>query len=57
MMKKNPSDGLTEAHCSRQMDRYKNGLSPNSFVFTRGMTKVRLSDAERNFLVGVYACV
>ena len=29
-------------------------LSPNVFVFTRGVTKVRVSDADRNCLAGVY---
>ena len=32
-------------------------FSPNNSVFTRGMTKVRVSDAEHNFLVGVYGCI
>ena len=30
---------------------------PNSFVFIRGMTNVRVSDAEHNFLVEVYGCI
>ena len=34
----------------------KNDLSPNSFVFTRGMTMVRVWDAERNSLVRVSGC-
>ena len=34
----------------------ENDLSPSKFVFTRGMTKVRVSEAERNSLVGVYDC-
>ena len=57
MLTKNQSDRLTEADCCRQMGWYKNDLSPNSFVFTRGMTKVRVSDAEHNFLVGVSGCI
>ena len=32
-----------------------NGLSPNVFVFTLGVTKVRVSDADRNCLAGVYS--
>ena len=35
----------------------ENDLLPNSFVFTLGMTKVRVSDAEHNFLVEVYGCI
>ena len=31
----------------------KKNLSPNVFVFTRGVTKVRVSDADRNCLAGV----
>ena len=36
--------GVSEAACSRQT---------NSFVFTRGMTKVQALDADHNCLVGV----
>ena len=32
---------------------YDNDLSPNVFVFTRGVTNVRVSDADRNCLAGV----
>ena len=49
MMKKNHSSGMLEAGCSKQMC-----LSLTSFVFTRGVAKVRVSDAVRNFLAGVY---
>ena len=47
------------AECSRQIvpDRWasirKKDLSPNVFVFTRGVTKVCVSDADRNCLAGV----
>ena len=34
----------------------KRDLLPENFVFTRGETKVRMSDAERNFLIEVYGC-
>ena len=36
--------GVFEANCSKKTDR--NALSPNVVVFTRGVTKVRVSDAE-----------
>ena len=45
--------------CLRQIvpDRWasikKKDLSPNVFVFTRGVTKVRVSDADCNCLAGV----
>ena len=35
----------------------ENDLLHNSFVFTRGVTKVWVSGAECNFLVGVYGCI
>ena len=39
---------MFEANCSRQMGQHKKkDLSPNVFVFTRGVTKVRVSDAYR----------
>ena len=46
------------AECLRQIvpDRWasiEKDLSPNIFVFTRGVTKVRVSDADRNCLAGV----
>ena len=45
---------MFEANCSRQMGQHKQkDLSPNVFVFTRGVTKVRVSDADRNCLAGV----
>ena len=31
---------------------YENDLSPNVLMFTRGVTKVRVSDADRNCLAG-----
>ena len=40
---------MFEANCSKQMgQRKKKDLSPNVFVSTRGVTKVCVSDAERN---------
>ena len=45
---------MFDANCSRQMGQHKKkDLSPNVFVFTRGVTKVRVSDADRNCLAGV----
>ena len=45
---------MFEANCSRQMGQHKkNYLSPNVFVFTQGVTKVNVSDADRNCLAGV----
>ena len=41
-------------HCPNRRASVRNDLSPNAFVFTRGMTKVRMSDADRNCPVGVY---
>ena len=46
------------AECLRQIvpDRWasiRKDLSPNVFVFTRGVTKVHVSDADRNCLAGV----
>ena len=46
------------AECLRQIvpDRWasvKNVLSLNVFVFTQGVTKVRVSDADRNYFIGV----
>ena len=46
------------AECLRQIvpDRWasiRKDLSPNVFVFTQEVTKVRVSDADRNCLAGV----
>ena len=39
---------MFEANCSRQVGQHKKkNLSPNVFVFTRVVTKVRVSDADR----------
>ena len=43
---------MFEANCSTQMGQLKKDISPNVFVFTRGVTKVRVSDADRNCFAG-----
>ena len=45
---------MFEANCSRQMGQHKKKIFHQMFfVFTRGVTKVRVSDADRNCLAGV----
>ena len=45
---------MFEANCSRQIGQHKKKIFHQMFfVFTRGVTKVRVSDADRNCLAGV----
>ena len=41
-------------HCPNRRASVRNDLSPNAFVFARGMKKDRMSDADLNCPVGVY---
>ena len=55
---KEESGGVTEAVLFQTDGPVsENGLSPNSFVFTLGVTKARVLNAECNFLVGLYCCI
>ena len=46
---------MFEPNCSKQMGQRKKKIfyQFNVFAFTRGVTKVRVSDADRNCLAGV----
>ena len=46
---------MFKANCSKQMagPTQENDLSPNVFMFTRRVTKVPVSNADRYCLVGV----
>ena len=46
---------MFEANCSKQMGQCKTTIfHKNVLVFTRGVTKVRVSDVDRNCLSGIY---
>ena len=58
MMKKNQSDGLTEADCSRQMGQYKRPIFRRMVLYLHEeWRRYRLPDAECNFLVEVFGYI
>ena len=54
MRRQNQSGGVLEANCSRQMGQRKKKIFHHMFLCLHGgVTKVRVSDADRNCLAGV----